>query len=361
MRLGLVRRLLILLVGGTVLGVSAFALAGPSTAATTATIATTSSTATSTSITSTTTPAVLVPTTVVERGSLVIHATGDVNPDVDYIPALAAQGHEHAWSGLEGLFMADDLTVVNLECAPSALGTALPKEFTFRCDPAALPVMGDAGIEVANLANNHSMDYGKEAMLDGRANLLAAGIAPVGVGADAARAGSPALFYINGWTVAVLGFGGVVPTHDWIATDETAGMRDGDTIETMVEAVTGAAEAADLVVVTIHWGVELDTEPRTEDRRRAEAMIAAGADMIFGHHSHRLQPLEMLDGAPVAWGLGNLVWPRMSEAGADTAVARVVVSPDGSLEACLLPASIAEHGHPVIVGDPFCGDPALGS
>ena len=109
------------------------------------------------------------------------------------------------------------------------------------------------------------------------------------------------------------------------------------------------------MVVAIHWGVELDTEPRPEDVERARAMVAAGADVIFGHHAHRLQPHEMLDGAAVFWGLGNFVWPRYSQASATTGVARVVVEPDGTMESCLIPAFIENPGQPVLTGEPACG------
>ena len=84
-------------------------------------------------------------------------------------------------------------------------------------------------------------------------------------------------------------------------------------------------------------------------------MIEAGADIIFGHHQHRLNPFEMYNGAAVFWGLGNFVWPHNSIPSATTGVARVVVSPDGSMEACLIPVFIETHGHPVVQGEPECG------
>jgi poly-gamma-glutamate synthesis protein (capsule biosynthesis protein) len=128
-------------------------------------------------------------------------------------------------------------------------------------------------------------------------------------------------------------------------------MADGDTIATMVAAVEAADEIADLVFVTIHWGVELDLEPRPEDIARAEAMIDAGADGIFGHHPHRLQHLEFYEGKPIAWSLGNFVWPRLSDAGATTAVAQFIVEPNGFISACLIPTFIESSGHPVIQVD----------
>lgn len=306
------------------------------------------------------TTAAPVTTTLPPRGRLVVSGAGDVNLDPSYIPALGTEGYAHPWTALQRIFEDDDLTIVNLECAASTIGSPLPKAFTFRCDPAALPFMRDGGVEVANLGNNHSGDFGKEALLDSRQQLLAAGIVPVGVGADAAEAHKPAVFEINGWRVAVLGFGGIVPTPDWIAAEDRPGMADGDTIETMVAAVEAAGEVADLVIVTIHWGVELDTQPRSEDRERAEALIAAGVDAIFGHHAHRLQPLEIVEGVPVAWGLGNFVWPTLSAAGSTTAVAQVVFEPDGSVRACLVPTFIESPGHPVLQVDHDPANPCTG-
>lgn len=357
-------KLLAVALGGLLLGVGAFAswqwvsnlapeeevaaAAADTTSTTPATTSTTSPT-TSTSTSTTTT------TTLPPKGTLVIHGTGDVNLDPGYIPALAANDWDHAWSGLEGLFLEDDLTVINLECAPSHLGSPEAKAFVFRCPPESLPSLAANGVEVANLGNNHSGDYGKEALVDGRAQLISAGVAAVGAGKDLAEAGEPALFEIDGWKVAVVGFGGVSPGDHWYATEDRAGMRSGDHIDQMVEAVSAADEVADIVVVSIHWGVELDTTPRGEDVERARAMIAAGADAIFGHHSHRMQPYEKVDGAAVFWSLGNFVWPSFSVAGSTTGVARVVVSPDGSIDACLVPAYIESHGHPVLSGGPGCG------
>jgi poly-gamma-glutamate synthesis protein (capsule biosynthesis protein) len=310
-----------------------------------------SSTPTSTIAPPTTAATTTTTTTLPPKGRLVITGVGDTNLDPNYIEAFRSEGYEYAFSGLQDIFLEDDLTILNLECAASELGRRLDKKFTFNCDLAALPVMRAAGVEVANLGNNHSGDWGEEALVDTRANVEAAGIAAVGTGANAAEAHEPAIFEIEGWTVAVLGFGGVVPGPDWIATEDDAGMADGDTIETMVAAVEAADAIADLVFVSIHWGVELDTKPRREDIERAEAMIDAGADGIFGHHPHRLQPLEFYEGKPIAWSLGNFVWPRLSDAGATTAIAQFIFEPDGSIEACLIPTFIEKSGQPVVQVD----------
>lgn len=288
-----------------------------------------------------------------------IHGVGDVALDPAYIPNLARQGYEYAFSGLNGMFRGDDVTVANLECTPSRLGRPLEKAFDFRCDPDALPVATDAGIDVFNLANNHGQDFGMEAMLDGRANVEAAGIGVVGVGRDLTEALTPAFVDSDGWRVAVLGFGAVVPSSGWLATDDRPGMADGRDLPMMTAAVAAAADQADLVVVTLHWGHERKTAPSADMVAVAEALVAAGADVILGHHQHRLNPLTFVEGRPVAWGLGNFIWPRLSYDSATTAIARIVVTPDGDITACLIPVFIEASGHPVPTGPAPCG-PAEG-
>ena len=100
-----------------------------------------------------------------ERGELVIHAAGDVNLDPGYISTYDAQGYDYAWSGLQGLFKTDDLTIVNVECPVSDLGAQLAKQFSFHGDPEALPAMKRAGVEVGSLANNHAYDRGPDALV----------------------------------------------------------------------------------------------------------------------------------------------------------------------------------------------------
>lgn len=298
-------------------------------------------------VTATTTAPTTTTTTTPPKERLVVSGVGDTNLDPNYIPSFRTRGYEDAFTGLQDVFLKDDLTIVNLECAAATSGRPVKTVFNFNCDVAALPVLRAAGVEVANLANNHSGDFGEEALVETRANVAAAGIAPVGAGANRFQAHQPALFHIKGWRVAVLGFGGVIPSQGWIATDEDPGMA-GDDLDSMVASVRAAKAIADLVFVTVHWGVERDSTPRPDDVARARALIDAGADGIFGHHPHRLQPLEFYAGKPIAWSLGNFVWPRLSDAGATTAIAQVVIDPDGSITACLVPAFIERDGHPVL-------------
>ena len=275
-------------------------------------------------------------------GPIVVHATGDVNLDPGQLQLLGS-GYEEPWTGVRDLFRADDVTVINLECAASSKGSKVPdKQFNFRC-PRGFEAMRNSGVEVANQGNNHSLDFGAAAAMDARVQLSRAGVAPVGTGRDADEAHEPAILHVRGKTVAVLGFGGVIPFRGWVAGPNHPGIADGDDIPSMVAAVKAADKVAELVFVAIHWGAERETKPQAGDVDRAHAMIDAGADGIFGHHAHRIQPLEFYKGRPIFYGLGNFVWPT----GGETAVAEVIVPESGPIVACLLPGRIT-GGRPTL-------------
>jgi hypothetical protein len=282
------------------------------------------------------------------RGSLLIHGTGDVSLDPSYLPVFRSNGYGWAWSGLGGLFRHDDLTVVNLECPVTDVVAPVPKEFNFRCDPAALPAARRAGVDVANQSNNHAYDQGPDGLVDSIRRIRRAGLTPVGAGRDRAEALRAAVFDLRGWRVAVVGIDEVLDPITMVAGPDTPGPAAGHDFSLALRAVRDAAAEADLVVVVIHWGVELDTQPRAYQVQEAQRMIDAGADVIFGAHSHRLQPMATYHGRPIFYGLGNFVWPRLSEEGSRTAVAEVTVTPGGRIRGRLLPASIVSDGHPVL-------------
>jgi hypothetical protein len=285
------------------------------------------------------------------REPLRIQHVGDVLLDRDAHPTLDALGST-VWDGARETFARGHVVVANLECAATTRDEPQPKSFVFRCDPDELPAMRDAGVTAATVANNHSGDHGILGIVDSLRQVEAAGMVALGAGEDEDEAYAPRLVDVEGWKVALLGFGGVVPDPDWTARGDRPGQASGYDAAAMARAVEAANAEADLVVVSIHWGEEGAFVPRDEDRERAEAIVAAGADVVFGHHAHRLQPLERIDGVPVFWNLGNFVWPRISDESAITAVAEVTVSTDGEVEACLVPFEIEADGRPFPTGAP---------
>lgn len=300
-----------------------------------------------------------------ETGRLVIHAVGDVATDPDFVSTFG-DGYGEAWSGTGGIFTRDDLTIINLECDPVDGGTLLSnKPFSFRCPPASLVAMRAAGVDVASIANNHAGDYGIDGLLGGRANLAAMGLHPVGAGRDLTEANRPVFFVLQGRRVAVVAFSAVSGVaYDWpytpgdyanlrsrwFATEDRAGVAPA-TVANMTAVVRAIRPQVDLVIVMLHQGADNETgAPFPIEVERAHALVDAGADAVFAHHHHRLLPLETYRGRPIFYGLGNFVWPRMEPIRNATAVAEIVVSPNGDITGRLIPASIVSSGHPIITG-----------
>ena len=343
--------------------------AAPQTTTVAVTTATTAAATTIPVVATTTTTTIPVPP---PRERIIIHGVGDIAWCNCFHDAFRREGYGIAFSGMEGLFERDALTIANLECAAADGGSLLSnKKDSFRCDVAALPVMAEAGIDVAVMANNHSGDYGFDALQVARANLEAAGLNPIGAGADLEEATRAVFFERGGWSIAVVSFSGVsgltyttaypagpALINPWFAEPDHPGVSPAR-FELMTEVVSALDAMVDIVIVSLHQGEYNETHtPTALEVRRGHTLIDAGADAVIAHHHHRLLPLEEYQGRPIFWGMGNFVWARNNADWNTTAVAEIVVGADGSITGRLIAAFIAGHGHPVLLGRP---DPTLWS
>ena len=270
---------------------------------------------------------------------VVLAAGGDVNLGAGVGDAIAAGGPDVPWTTVAPVLRAADLAIVNLECAVSDRGTPAPgKQYVFRGAPQALAGMARAGIDLASVANNHSLDYGTDAFLDTLAHARRAGIRPVGGGADLARARRATIVVRGGLRIATLAYSDVRPLG-FDAAEGKPGAARADTAW-IAEDVTRARRRADTVVVYFHWGTELATTPDARQRSFAEAALAAGASVVLGAHPHVLQPVERRSRRLVAWSLGNFVFGALSPRTTASGILLVGLAADGVRSAELLPARI---------------------
>ncbi|MEX0817331.1 MAG: CapA family protein, partial [Gaiellales bacterium] len=144
---------------------------------------------------------------------LVLAAVGDVNLGDRVGLAISAYGTRYPWLSVAPVLQRADLAVANLECAISTRGAPLGgKRYTFRGRPAALAAAGRfAGLDVVSLANNHSLDYGREAFIDTIRHATRAGISVTGGGSNLAAARTPAVRETGGLRVAFLAYSDVRP------------------------------------------------------------------------------------------------------------------------------------------------------
>jgi poly-gamma-glutamate capsule biosynthesis protein CapA/YwtB (metallophosphatase superfamily) len=184
-----------------------------------------------------------------------------------------------------------DVLIVNLECCISDRGdrwVAPGKPFFFRAPPRAVEVLNYLGVDCVNLANNHSLDFGHEALLDTFEHLSRAGIQWVGAGPDLNRARASVVLEGPGLRLAVLGVAD--HPHDFAATADRPGIALADfhndkSPAWLLEAIGAAAQKADAVLLTPHWGPNYTHEPPQHVRLAAGA-LREHATLIAGHSAH---------------------------------------------------------------------------
>jgi hypothetical protein len=221
---------------------------------------------------------------------------------------------------------AADLSMVNLETAITDRGSPEPKEYTFRAPARALAALDLAGVDVASMANNHALDYGPLGVDDALAADADSDVSLVGIGRDSTQAYAPYLRVINGWRIAIIAATDVVDDPTWFAGPHRGGLASARDQDGLLAAVRTVRETADTVVVYLHWGVEGAACATARQRSLAQSLVAAGADVIVGGHSHRVGPVEHVGGALVAFDLGNLVFYAPPGPGAETGVLEVEVA-----------------------------------
>lgn len=222
-----------------------------------------------------------------------------------------------------------DLSVVNLETAVTDRGEPVSKEFTFRAPSSAFDALRAGGVDVANVANNHGMDFGLTGLRDTLSAARRARLPVIGAGRNEDRAYAPYRARINGQRVAVIGATQVLDDHlisEWSAGPRKPGLASAKRESRLVRAVREARRTSDTVVVFLHWGVELHECATTVQRSLASELVSAGADIVVGSHAHVLLGAGRLRKALVAYGLGNFVFYASREITSRTGVLEVTVT-----------------------------------
>ncbi len=201
-----------------------------------------------------------------------------------------------------------DITVINNEFPFSERGTqAEDKQYTFRVSPDRVHILQEMGVDIASLANNHSLDFGIEAMLDSIDTLSGAGIVPLGAGKNSTEAKQIAYLEREGRIFAFLGASRVIPVADWTA-GKNPGLLTTYDPTMLLEQILEAESKADYVIVYVHWGLERESYPEDYQRTLGQMYIDAGADLVVGSHSHCLQGIEYYNDVPIVYSLGNFVF-----------------------------------------------------
>lgn len=179
-------------------------------------------------------------------------------------------------------FADDDFTMVNLEGTFTESTNAAEKRFTFRGPSSYSKILTAGSVEAVNLANNHTLDFGKSGYADTKKALKAENIA-----------------YVEDQSIAYY------ETKSGLRIGIYAAQFDLD-VSKMTAAIQDLRKnGAELIIASFHWGVEGSYRPTQKQKDHAHAAIDAGADIVFGHHPHVLQPIETYKNGVIYYSLGN--------------------------------------------------------
>lgn len=226
--------------------------------------------------------------------SITISAAGDCTlaTDVNYAggPTFVAKYNEvqnpsYFLAGVQSVFANDDLTIVNFEGTLTNLTTRQDKQFAFRGDPEYVKILTEGSVEAANLANNHSRDYGMQSLADTKQYLSEAGITHFGYE-------ETAIVECKGVKIGLIGI--------YVLPDGLGRMQQ---LKDHIQKVK--SEGAVITIVNFHWGIEREYYPNDVQKQLAHAAIDNGADLVIGEHPHVLQGIETYQGKKIVYSLGN--------------------------------------------------------
>jgi capsule synthesis protein PGA_cap len=201
-----------------------------------------------------------------------------------------------------------DIAIANFE-NPAPDNPSFHRSGTvFSADPRLIDGLANAGIDYVSLANNHIRDAGGAGLLQTIRNVRKRGIEVSGAGKNLAAARKPAVLEAAGTKVAILGYDTIAGSYHATATKIGSAPLTAAIVQEDVKAARRAG--ADVVIVFPHWGTEYDPTPFANQKRLARMAIDAGADMVIGNHAHWAAAMEIYEGKPIWYALGNLVFDQ---------------------------------------------------
>lgn len=277
-----------------------------------------------------------------EEDTLTIAFTGDILLDRGVRKCIEKNGTDAIFSAsIDSLFRTCKLVVGNLECPATKIQQRVYKRFMFRAEPEWLQTLKKHGITHLNLANNHSIDQGREGLLDTKRNIEQAGMVAVGAGRNMQEAAAPVLLAEQPRRVYLL-VSQRLPLENFAYLPDRPCVSQ-ESMDSLCARIRWLKEQEPdcYVIVNVHWGWEHHMEPTLKQRQEAHRMVCAGADLIIGHHTHTLQTVETWQETPIYYSLGNFIFDLDNPINTRTCVVKVLMTKD-SVTINALPVEIRQ-------------------
>ena len=255
--------------------------------------------------------AVSIVASVCHADTLNVVFTGDILLDRGVRRVIDKHGVDHLFTeGVDSVFRSAQVVVGNLECPATKIQSPVQKLYIFRGEPEWLEALKRHGITHLNLANNHSIDQGREGLMDTRQNIIDAGITAIGAGANMTEAAEPVLLSRtprNVWLVPSLRL--ALENYAYLPDKPCVSQEPMDSLLNRVHRLRKADSTA-VIIVSLHWGGEHTIHPVNSQRWDARQIIRAGADVLVCHHTHTLQDVEDINGHSVFYSIGNFIFDQ---------------------------------------------------
>ena len=275
---------------------------------------------------------------------------GDTSIDSEFADFAYMQGVDYPWAEISELMNEADIAIVNLETCVSDLGQSeKPEGYGFQTPPDMLEGFKNAGIDAVNLANNHTRDFGYDALVDTFANLKDYSISYFGAGKDYDEASGLLIIEKEGVKIGFTGANKVYLSPNCAAAEDHAGINqigeaDSESANAYIELLHQYDALCDVLVVFLHAGTEEVFDVTSYQKEMSRKFIDAGADIVVGGHSHTLQPIEFYNGKPIFYSIGNLIfWHIDDDVDGLTAIFDIEVDRNGFVGLKLHPLFIKNY------------------
>ncbi len=283
-----------------------------------------------------------------DRDRVVVIWAGDINLGRRQHYQTASIGAENVLGGIPALRTAD-LRIANLECVVATAGEQGIKgsknaPYYYRARPDMLRILTGAHIDIVATANNHSGDYGPEALLEQGRWLDAVGIGHAGTGPHLEAALQPVLRRAGHLNVALFSLDATQPR--FAATQDSPGSAHLDPDlpdlwrETLTPRITAIRDQAHVVLMAVHWGRNHADTPEPRTRALARAIIDAGADAVLGCSAHWVQGAEIDRQRPILYDAGNLLFDSVRNTLHRGGLFALDISPHGVEQIRFIPIGI---------------------
>ena len=233
-----------------------------------------------------------------------------------------------------------DVFFLNQECSISSEGEALEGKGVLHANADRMKILEGMGADVVSLGNEHAADFGQDALKENLELLKNAKIAAVGAGADANQAKQPVYLIVNGIKIGFTAASGVEDTFDLAAGEGKAGIQEYTDTKQYEDVIREAAANCDYLIVYDHEGKGDTNNVEAYQKEHAAAFLEAGADLVLGGHSDRLQGMEYINGKPVVYSMGSVLTDGTSRY---AGILKLTIKPEGLEQMEIVPAIQTEE------------------